>query len=93
MKILFVSRHCGYFRYYDSVLRELASRGHHVHLAVEKRESLGNEAVIQKLVRDEANITYDQLQSAAEAANIDPETAADNLHDLAKKIRDNSVSV
>jgi hypothetical protein len=42
---------------------------------------------------DEANITYDQLQSAAEAANIDPETAADNLHDLAKKIRDNSVSV
>jgi len=43
--------------------------------------------------RDEANITYDQLQSAAEAANIDPETAADNLHDLAKKIRDKSVSV
>ena len=42
---------------------------------------------------DDANITYDQLQSAAEAANIDPETAADNLHDLSKKIRDNSVSV
>jgi hypothetical protein len=42
---------------------------------------------------DEANITYDQLQAAAEAANIDPESAADNLHDLAKKIRDNSVSV
>jgi hypothetical protein len=42
---------------------------------------------------DNANITYDQLQSAAEAANIDDETAADNIHDLAKKIRDNSVSV
>ena len=42
---------------------------------------------------DEGNITYDQLQAAAEAANIDPESAADNLHDLAKKIRDNSVSV
>ena len=42
---------------------------------------------------DEANITYDQLQAAAEAANIDPESAAHNLHDLAKKIRDNSVSV
>ena len=42
---------------------------------------------------DKANITYDQLQAAAEAANIDPESAADNLHDLAKKIRDNSVSV
>jgi hypothetical protein len=42
---------------------------------------------------DEGNITYDQLQAAAEAANIDPESAADNLHDLAKKIRDNTVSV
>ena len=42
---------------------------------------------------DKANITYDQLQAAAEAANIDPESAADNLHDLAKKVRDNSVSV
>ncbi len=42
---------------------------------------------------DKANITYDQLQAAADAANIDPETAADNLHDLAKKVRDKSVSV
>ena len=42
---------------------------------------------------DEANITYDQLQSAADAANIDPETAADNLHDLAKKVRDQNVSL
>jgi hypothetical protein len=37
---------------------------------------------------DAANITYDQLQSAAEAANIDAESAADNLHGLAKQIRD-----
>ncbi len=58
MKILFVSRHCGYFRYYDSTLRELARRGHTVHLAVEKRESLGNEAVIQALVRECPAITY-----------------------------------
>ncbi|HJX06619.1 MAG TPA: hypothetical protein VJ736_00985 [Actinomycetota bacterium] len=42
---------------------------------------------------DKANITYDQLQSAAEAANIDAETAADNLHDLAKQIRDQGASV
>ena len=42
---------------------------------------------------DSANITYDQLQAAADAANTDPESAADNLHDLSKKIRDKSVSI
>lgn len=34
------------------------------------------------------NITFKQLQRAAAAAGIDPETAADNLHDLAKQVRD-----
>jgi hypothetical protein len=42
---------------------------------------------------DKANIVYDQLQAAGEAANIDPEQAADNLHDLAKKIRDQGMTV
>jgi hypothetical protein len=37
---------------------------------------------------DDANITYNQLQAAADAAGIDPEKAADNIHDLAKKVRD-----
>jgi hypothetical protein len=37
---------------------------------------------------EDANITYDQLQAAANAAGIDPEKAADNIHDLAKKVRD-----
>jgi hypothetical protein len=37
---------------------------------------------------DSANIIYDQLLAAADAANIDAEKAADNLHDLAKQIRD-----
>jgi hypothetical protein len=35
-----------------------------------------------------ANITYDQLEAAANAADIDAEQAADNLHALAKQIRD-----
>ena len=39
------------------------------------------------------NITYDRLEQAANAAGIDPEQAADNLHDLAKKIRDGDVSL
>jgi hypothetical protein len=42
---------------------------------------------------DKANITYDQLQAAGQAADIDPEQAADNLHDLAKKIRDQGMTV
>lgn len=57
MKILFVSRHCGYFRNYDSVLRELAARGHQVHLAVEHQESLGAEAAIEALTRECPGIT------------------------------------
>jgi hypothetical protein len=40
-----------------------------------------------------ANITYSQLEQAANAAGIDPEQAADNIHDLAKKIRDGQVPV
>jgi hypothetical protein len=42
---------------------------------------------------NEANITYDQLEAAAQAADIDPETAADNLHDLAKRVRDEGMHV
>jgi hypothetical protein len=42
---------------------------------------------------NKANIIYDQLEQAANAAGIDMEQAADNLHDLAKKIRDGEVSV
>jgi hypothetical protein len=40
---------------------------------------------------DRSNITYEQLEAAAQAANIDAETAADNLHDLAKQIRDSGM--
>ena len=42
---------------------------------------------------DAANIVYDQLEAAARAADIDAETAADNLHDLAKQIRDSGMPV
>jgi hypothetical protein len=37
---------------------------------------------------NDANITYDQLEAAAKANDMDPETAADNIHALAKQIRD-----
>ena len=34
------------------------------------------------------NITLAQMERAAQAADLDVETAADNIHALAKKLRD-----
>ncbi len=38
MKILFISRHSGYLRNFDGVIRALAARGHHVRIALEKQD-------------------------------------------------------
>ena len=38
MKILFAALHHGYFRNLESVVEELASRGHQVHLAAERAD-------------------------------------------------------
>lgn len=77
MNILFVARHCGYFRNYDSVVRELASRGHHVHLAIEKHESLGAEAAVQALTRECAGVTYGMV----------PEERLDIWSTMAQRLR------
>lgn len=37
---------------------------------------------------DPANITLDQMEAAAQAASIDVEQAADNIHVAAKQIRE-----
>ena len=37
---------------------------------------------------DARHITYQQLQAAAQASNIDPEQAADRIQAEAKKLRD-----
>jgi hypothetical protein len=41
MNILFFGRRFTYFRNFDTVLRELASRGHLIHLAVDTRDRGG----------------------------------------------------
>jgi hypothetical protein len=38
------------------------------------------------------HITLEQMQRAATAANVDVETAADNIHNLAKQLRDTNTS-
>jgi len=57
MKILFLARHFTYFRNFESVLRELASRGHQLHLVVEQDEALGGTKLVRSLVDAFPNVT------------------------------------
>ena len=40
MKVLFAALHHAYYRNFDSVVRELAARGHQVHLTSDEPEDL-----------------------------------------------------
>jgi hypothetical protein len=66
MKILFLARHFTYFRNFESVLRQLASRGHQLHLAVEQDESLGGTKLVQSLVDAFPNVTAGVLPERSE---------------------------
>ena len=66
MKILFLARHFTYFRNFESVLRELASRGHQLHLAVEQDESLGGTKLVHSLVDAFPNVTAGVLPEPPE---------------------------
>ena len=57
MKLLFLGRRYLYFRNFDGVIRELAARGHHVHLAVERDDIEGRPALIDDLLNSSPNIT------------------------------------
>ena len=56
MRILFFGRRFTYFRNFDSVLRELASRGHVIHLAVERETDEGR-PLVEGLVAEYPNIS------------------------------------
>ena len=49
MTLLFLARHANYFRSFESVIRLWAERGHQVHLAVERGESVGGSALLDQL--------------------------------------------
>ena len=51
MKILFLGRRYLYFRNFDSVIQELAARGHHIHLAAERDDIEGRPAIVDELLR------------------------------------------
>ena len=76
MKYLFFARHFTYLRNFESVLRELAERGHQVHVAAERDEEFGGRAMIDRLASDYPGIT----------AGWAPERA-DQWYRLATKLR------
>jgi hypothetical protein len=61
MKILFSMRHPGALRNFASTVRELAKRGHHVHLAFVMQDKLGDGRLLWDLTDDYANITHTEL--------------------------------
>jgi len=58
VKILFFGRHFTYFRNFESVLRGLAERGHHIHLAADRDEAIGGLQLVQTLAAAYPTITY-----------------------------------
>src|SRR5258706_8125831 len=58
MKILFTALHFANYRNFESVIRELASRGHHVHLLADEREKLGGQELVERLAAEHPTITW-----------------------------------
>ena len=58
MKILFLAAHFAYYRNFESVIGALAARGHLIHLAADERESLGGQALVERLAARHAGVTF-----------------------------------
>ena len=54
-------RHSGALRNFSSTIRELAQRGHHVHLVFMMQDKLGDGRLLWELSNDHANVTYSEL--------------------------------
>jgi hypothetical protein len=65
MRVLFLGRRYTDFRNFDSVLRELASRGHDIHLGVERENEEGR-ALVESLAREFSRISYGEVPSRAD---------------------------
>jgi hypothetical protein len=66
MKVLFTALHFGNYRNFESVIRDLAARGHRVHLLADDRESLGGQALVERLADEYPTITWGRTPSPAE---------------------------
>ena len=58
MRILFAALHNGYYRNLDSVVEELARRGHDIHLGAEREDSsFGGQPIVDRLTATYANVS------------------------------------
>ncbi len=59
MKILFAALHYGYFRNLESVVEELARRGHDIHLTAERQDSaLVGHSIVERLAASHETVTF-----------------------------------
>ena len=61
MKIFFSMRHLGSLRMYEPGIRELAARGHDIHLALGRGEALGWRPALENLLADQPRVTWSWL--------------------------------
>ncbi len=52
MKVLLTALHFANYRNFESVIRSLAARGHHVHLLADERETFGGQAFVERLAAE-----------------------------------------
>lgn len=59
MRVLFAALHFGYFRNLESVVEELAARGHSLHLVAERADSAGGgQPIVERLAARHRNVTF-----------------------------------
>ena len=57
MRILFLARHFSYLRNFESAVRELARRGHTIHLSADREETMGGRTMVEQVAKDYPNVT------------------------------------
>ena len=66
MKVVFSALHFASFRNFESVVRALAERGHHVHLMADETERFGGQALVERLAAQYPHVTWGWTPSPAE---------------------------
>jgi hypothetical protein len=79
MRVFCSFHHLGSFLVYEPVVRELAARGHDLHLAVSRSETLGWEQTLEAVVADHPQITWSWLAPSVADSDV--------WFELAKTIR------
>jgi hypothetical protein len=70
MRVFLSVQHLGSFLVYEPVIRELAARGHHVHIAVSRNEALGWEKTLEAVVADHPHITFTRLSPSPTTSTL-----------------------